>query len=61
MNVKLRYEQIIKNLIMNEEAGLKTSVVEVIATTKSVTKVNLETLSGTRSILTVKTVSKSNE
>ena len=33
LNVKLRYEQIIKNLISNEEADFRASVVEIIATT----------------------------
>ena len=41
LNVKLRYEEIIKSLISNEEKGSNLSVVEVVAMTQAKTKVQI--------------------
>ena len=42
INVKLRYEEIIKNIISNEEDGRQQSVLEVIEFTKAKTKVSVK-------------------
>lgn len=42
LNVKLRYEQIIKNMISNENTGSQKSVLEIIATTKAAKTVTLD-------------------
>ena len=39
LNVKLRYEEIIKSLISNEQKGSNLSVVQVVAMTQAKTKV----------------------
>ena len=40
LNVKLRYEQIIKNLLENEKKGNKSSTLEVVAVTQAKTRVD---------------------
>ena len=44
LSVKLRYEQIIKNLIKNENEGNLSSVLDIIAKTQAQTKVSIDTL-----------------
>lgn len=44
VNVKLRYEQIIKNLIRNEKEGSKSTALEVVAMTQAQTRVSVDML-----------------
>lgn len=50
LNVKLRYEQIIQNLINNEKDGNKSSTIKVIASTKPTTQVTLAQLGKTNRV-----------
>lgn len=60
MNVKLRYEEIIKNLIENEDNGLKMSARKIIASTEAITQVTTVKQKDSN-LMTLTKVDKDNE